>query len=865
MKRKKKRGREKRAAPPFALVAPIALVAILVLFFLLFAPPPVSFDAVGEALSLPPSQAVSPSLSAELVPAPEVLFSAGFEAEEQPENLFVSSTSPGTTARFVFTNQEASAGSQSAHIQYLEGGYRASYELTNPIAPWQVIPGNTYRVSVQAKAKNVTAGGYITVMARIKDNNGAAFLHTGNSLLGTTGWQELSVQFTAPQAGVNTFQIFLVYYNGGGGEVWFDEVRIEDLLAPTAQETVTQYVQTADQYLPRLKKLLSPTAALSQAIREFEEFYPVALDLHGSVGAAALSREQKKEVLRNLGELVRREQKLFREGNVGLALQRFRVQTKQKFPELVFAWVSPLDKIFPEDLPVDMVVSKTKEMSVFPGEVEPVQLLVYAPYRSLSNVSLHVEPLGARSKKLLSEHFSVKAIGSVRIAEPISYAQHPHQRIPYDPSQKEDFLYSGWYPDVLVDSNTIDLPQQKMQSFWIQVKVPRGQAPGTYTNKVTLSAPGIKTMEASLKVKVLADQLPEQWHLKKIMSFNDAAATAVYGDRWASDAALRNSYYDFLVDNRIGLSSIYGGLGFPRESLLQAVGRGQNIVNVGAFNPSLAANGTAFWLAGVENTFNRMLTQEWPWVEENSLSGMAYAYGCDEAWRSAFETCAAKFAILKEQTSLKTISTLKDYSYGRETPFGQSLDAFVPTLEFYSEEEAARARAEGKEVWWYSTSDSSIETAAYWNRARGWISFALGAEGYLLWTTNAWTLGGNLFFTPPPLQNTPGELYLNWNPSFPPLGAAVALLIYPGSNGPVSSMRLENMRDGFEDYDLLYDTLVLFMEKNGMADQEAARQGLLRELQIPSQKEELLKTISSNKITEWRTNLVTLREKLRSE
>lgn len=60
-----------------------------------------------------------------------------------------------------------------------------------------------------------------------------------------------------------------------------------------------------------------------------------------------------------------------------------------------------------------------------------------------------------------------------------------------------------------------------------------------------------------------------------------------------------------------------------------------------------------------------------------------------------------------------------------------------------------------------------------------------------------------------------------------------AMMIYPGQDGPVSSIRLENYRMGIEDYDLLMDT-ALHLQREGESQPEAVRR-LLQMLELPGE------------------------------
>jgi hypothetical protein len=100
--------------------------------------------------------------------------------------------------------------------------------------------------------------------------------------------------------------------------------------------------------------------------------------------------------------------------------------------------------------------------------------------------------------------------------------------------------------------------------------------------------------------------------------------------------------------------------------------------------------------------------------------------------------------------------------------------------------------ARGGEVWWYVNYDPPrpyanffTDFAAVEHRALFWQAWALGIKGVYYWDVCAIPPGGN------PYDGTVVGSPVNGN----------GLLIYPGLDGPVDSIRWETIRDGVEDYD----------------------------------------------------------------
>ncbi|MEM2929371.1 MAG: DUF4091 domain-containing protein [Thermoproteota archaeon] len=123
-----------------------------------------------------------------------------------------------------------------------------------------------------------------------------------------------------------------------------------------------------------------------------------------------------------------------------------------------------------------------------------------------------------------------------------------------------------------------------------------------------------------------------------------------------------------------------------------------------------------------------------------------------------------------------------------------ALDIWVPLLNQFDENQDFynRRKTAGEEVWFYTC---LAPTGKYPNRfidyhsikirILHWINFKYNLSGYLHWGLNYW-------FEDP---------FKNVEPSNLPPGDA--FIIYPGKEGPLSSIRFEVLRLGVQDYELL--------------------------------------------------------------
>ncbi|MHC1768554.1 MAG: glycoside hydrolase domain-containing protein [Verrucomicrobiia bacterium] len=129
-----------------------------------------------------------------------------------------------------------------------------------------------------------------------------------------------------------------------------------------------------------------------------------------------------------------------------------------------------------------------------------------------------------------------------------------------------------------------------------------------------------------------------------------------------------------------------------------------------------------------------------------------------------------------------------------------SIDIWVPQLNFLHTDFAhyrARQKA-GNEVWFYTCvfpqgeyANRFLEQPLIKTRLLHWINFRYGATGYLHWGYNQWTSDSPFTHTTRP----------HGGPPYLPAGDP--WIVYPGTDGPLDSIRFEAMRDGIADYALL--------------------------------------------------------------
>ena len=131
-----------------------------------------------------------------------------------------------------------------------------------------------------------------------------------------------------------------------------------------------------------------------------------------------------------------------------------------------------------------------------------------------------------------------------------------------------------------------------------------------------------------------------------------------------------------------------------------------------------------------------------------------------------------------------------------------SIDIWVPQLNFLKDDFKfyKEQQEKGKEVWYYTClgpqdnfANRFIEQPLIKTRILHWINYRYGITGYLHWGLNHWR----------PHHNNPYTMTTDMNYAGNTLPGGDMNVVYPKENKLLPCIRLEAMRDGIVDYELL--------------------------------------------------------------
>ncbi len=475
---------------------------------------------------------------------------------------------------------------------------------------------------------------------------------------------------------------------------------------------------------------------------------------------------------------------------------------------------SALEKVYRED---DYAPDpKTKvEVAAARNEYESFQVVIEAPWRSVSIEELRASDLKNQSGGLIP--------ASAIKWERVDYVQTTV--VPPYPTERG----VGWYPDPLVPAGPFVVTKLSRTPIWFTLKTPRNCPAGRYRGTITIRPVSGKLAEVPVTLTVWDFGLTDQTHLRTMTWLAKGNLRAFYGnDRSRAgekrQAEVVRNYEDFLLEHRIGpggecangvSKDPQGKYDFQAvdATLQRLIGRGMNAFIMGTA-PNLAREGKTTYGPHFVQQFTKMLKTYSEHLRQKGWLDMAYVYVYDEAPKAAWpEVKRLDQAIKQTAPGLRIFQCLNEPEGVKElTGFADVFDVYVAQ---YQKSGVAQAQKKGAEAWLalccYPMQHPNffIEYPLVDIRATPWLCWKYQAKGFEYWSPVAW--GTNL--------SRPGEKWpkVAWVCNTFGRYNGDGHLIYPGPNlTPYSSIRLEALRAGLQDYEYLW-TLANLLNKGQAA------------------------------------------------
>ena len=393
---------------------------------------------------------------------------------------------------------------------------------------------------------------------------------------------------------------------------------------------------------------------------------------------------------------------------------------------------------------------------------------------------------------------------------------------------------AGWYPDPLLEvpaeGGVPLIPAGFVQPLFVELCVPYETAPGKYSSTITIRNADGPTSTVPVALEVWPIDLPR-------LNASDAFNTAFRFDSdmapwYAPGTPVAQQWADwlpFLAHHRVPADDIYTRtpLAPAQYEANAATGaRWMNLMDVSTYKGFPKAPVPPGYVTSV-------LAQLAPAVANLSARGLlkrAHVYGFDEMHAEYNASVYAIFGAVKARwPALRTMAVLDWQSFPSDLPLDVWVDEYAdygssPSFDVPTPKEVLRqswlASRAGRQFWWYwciGPSDprelnTFVERPAIQARLLYWLAALHGVNGMLYYDVAIWSEQCPSQRPCQPVRRINGTGLTDFNPAtwngngHSTNGGGAngdGSFTYPGDGGaPLGSIRLSNIADGIEDWQL---------------------------------------------------------------
>ena len=498
------------------------------------------------------------------------------------------------------------------------------------------------------------------------------------------------------------------------------------------------------------------------------------------------------------------------------------------------------------------------------GEAEPVQLILNPRKAGLQLAAIRVGPLTDAQGRAGAVTARVDRVEYVQVTHPT-----------------DGTCVAGWYPDPLPSLQTpLFLSKELNCPLWITFHVAREAKAGDYFGQIEIET-STGPMAVPLQVHVYDFALPRETHLRSGLGLGTGDLNRYHHLKTREDRqAVYDKYLMNFVEHRIspysffdyaGIEVRFTGEGSNKQAKVdftkfdQAAARWLDQERFNAFSLPLHGMGGGTFQSRVlgslegfkEGTpeharlFKNYLSQVEQHLRGRGWLDKAYAYWFDEPDQKDFEFVAEGMKRIKAASpGLKRLLTKQP------APLLEgNVDLWCALTPEWTPEKVRARRAANEEVWWYICCGPTapyitefIDHPGTELRLWPWQSWQYGVQGILIWTTTYWTSSAAFPAANPqdpwqdPMSYVSGYDFKEGHIGY--WGNGDGRFVYPPQQalkagqpcleGPVNSVRWENLRDGMEDYEYFW----LLEQALGRAQARGVGADLLAEaralLKVPS-------------------------------
>ena len=366
---------------------------------------------------------------------------------------------------------------------------------------------------------------------------------------------------------------------------------------------------------------------------------------------------------------------------------------------------SGVDKI-PRSGPFPGIVRGSVEISLARNEAEGAQIALFSAV-PVEGVHASLSPLVSESGAVLPA--SIAPVGYIRTTPPAYVPPAEFRELAPDP--------------ILTHVRAVPLEPGCLQPFWIDVSAPSDANPGTYRGAARFrDASGRFSAEVPVTVRIRAFTLPSFRTLPVVFSSGAFSPRNNIIRCLEKDSVILRQYRNFLSssdgdvdslpprvrrlwDAALGLHRLLADHNIPTQDIYSSV---RNVQPDWLRAAEMSAS-PFFYCIGYDNAgpiVERVGAHLEP-MRRVGNSGAAVLYGFDEIRASdtrAFAGMKRDFGAAKAAyPELRTMATALDGSFGEKTDTCEEVDIWVYPEDGFvgSRKSAERARARGKQVWFY--------------------------------------------------------------------------------------------------------------------------------------------------------------------
>lgn len=555
-------------------------------------------------------------------------------------------------------------------------------------------------------------------------------------------------------------------------------VRDEDALAsssPLRKESAQVGQLLRDRAVKDTREILGRCEPSPQ-VDELEERLQA---MSGETGRGFLLYPQFHEQLNDLRTAAGRES----------MMQQWRKNTPFGNDRLLIAHAPATEKIMPAKEPSRLDFSGAIRVSAARNEKESFQIAVTPKDdRAVEKISVEAGDLQSASGEVFrKENLAIGVMGYVRTRKLPAY------EVEYGKT---------WWPDPILEKmKSADVEAGIVQSFFVRLAIPKNQAPGEYRGEVRVLADGKALETIPLELTVYPFVMPDtpplpvattSREIEGALRPRDTHRVRDYVGREKYDREEKYREADFLADYYLDYNSLYAGR--PDYDVLSHLHRQGRL---GTFNLGYFSDAVNEEIGQVKDLSK--LKERYDKAEELGLADHAYIYGFDEKPYTP-ELVAAVEEIKRVLPDSFILTTARSSDYGAGESTTKAVDGWVTLTSHYNAEAVRRAQEQGIQVWWYVCNwpmhpyaNIFLEHDALEARLlMGAMARKYRPDGFLYY-------GTNIFRQNKPLQtDTP---FTSWQPNSFDNWNGDGQWVYFGEDGRlIPSIRLENFRDGLEDY-----------------------------------------------------------------